>query len=155
MKRHNRILAACISAALAVPAASSAWAQDGAEGVIEEIVATGTRREGKSPTETLSPVDILGGELLTQQATFDMTDGVTKISPALKHPAVSNCRRHGVHSPGHAPQPRTRPHPGPRRWFASPPLAARQPAALAAWHRQHRRTGCRLFCNSVGRDQAR
>ena len=83
MKRHNRILAACISAALAVPAASTAWAQDGAEGVIEEIVATGTRREGKSPTETLSPVDILGGEQLTQQATFDMTDGVTKISPAL------------------------------------------------------------------------
>ena len=51
--------------------------------VFEEIVATGTRRQGLSPTETLSPVDILGGEALTNQATFDLTDAITKIAPSL------------------------------------------------------------------------
>jgi iron complex outermembrane receptor protein len=36
-----------------------------------------------SPTETLSPVDVFGGDSVTQQATFDLTDGLTKLSPAL------------------------------------------------------------------------
>ena len=56
-----------------------------AEAVIEmeEVVVTGTRKEGMSPTETLSPVDVFGGDSVTQQATFDLTDGLTKLSPAL------------------------------------------------------------------------
>ena len=49
----------------------------------EEIVVTGTRKGGQSPTETLSPVDLLGGELLTDQAAFDLTDGLPKMSPSL------------------------------------------------------------------------
>ncbi len=60
-------------------------AQDEAadEGIIEEIVTTGTRREGLSPTETLSPIDVLTGDTVSNQATFDLTDGLTKIAPAL------------------------------------------------------------------------
>jgi iron complex outermembrane receptor protein len=50
---------------------------------IEEIVVTGTRKGGQSPTETLSPVDLLGGEMLSDQATFDLTEGLPKISPSL------------------------------------------------------------------------
>lgn len=50
---------------------------------IEEIVATGTRKEGQSPTETLSPIDVISGGAVVNQAAFDMTDGLTKISPAL------------------------------------------------------------------------
>lgn len=34
---------------------------------IEEVVVTGTRKEGLSPTETLSPVDVLGGADLANQ----------------------------------------------------------------------------------------
>ena len=65
-------------------ATSPAWSQqaDGAED-IEEIVITGTRREGQSPTETLSPIDVLTGEALANQATFDMTDGLPKIAPSI------------------------------------------------------------------------
>lgn len=59
-------------------------AQDeGADEVIEEIVTTGTRREGQSPTETLSPVDVFSGDVLANQATFDLTDGLTKIIPSI------------------------------------------------------------------------
>jgi iron complex outermembrane receptor protein len=62
----------------------SAWSQSTADhSLIEEIVTTGTRREGQSPTETLSPIDVLAGAALTDQATFDMTDGLTKIAPSL------------------------------------------------------------------------
>jgi iron complex outermembrane receptor protein len=76
-----------LSAAIAVSIAMMplmAFPQDeGADEVIEEIITTGTRREGQSPAETLSPVDVLGGETLTDQATFDLTDGLTKIAPSL------------------------------------------------------------------------
>tara|TARA_R110002072_G_scaffold13418_7_gene56195 strand:- start:26215 stop:28782 length:2568 start_codon:yes stop_codon:yes gene_type:complete len=50
---------------------------------IEEVVVTGTRKEGLSPTETLSPVDVFSGASLANQATFDMTDGITKLSPSI------------------------------------------------------------------------
>ena len=50
---------------------------------LEEIVVTGTRKAGQSPTETLSPVDLIGGAMLTEQAAFDLTDGLPKLSPSL------------------------------------------------------------------------
>jgi len=59
-------------------------AQEAADNeVITEIVTTGTRREGQSPTETLSPVDVIGGPALANLSTFDMTDGLTKIVPSI------------------------------------------------------------------------
>lgn len=58
-------------------------AEENAEAIIEEIVVTGTRRVGLSPTETLSPVDVIGGERLRNQAGFDLTDSLSAISPSL------------------------------------------------------------------------
>ncbi len=72
-----------VALALTVTAPATALAQQSSEEVIEEIVTTGTRREGQSPTETLSPIDVLSGNALADQATFDMTDGITKIAPSL------------------------------------------------------------------------
>lgn len=51
--------------------------------VLEEIVVTGTRKEGLSPTETLSPVDVIGGATLANQGSFNLTDSLTKIAPSL------------------------------------------------------------------------
>jgi iron complex outermembrane receptor protein len=68
---------------MVVPSSPS-WAQvETAEGLLEEIVTTGTRREGQSPTETLSPIDVLSGEAFTNQSTFDVTEALTKIAPSL------------------------------------------------------------------------
>jgi iron complex outermembrane receptor protein len=53
------------------------------EGLIEEVVTTGTRKEGQSPTETLSPIDVLGGQAISDQATFDMTEGLAKVAPSF------------------------------------------------------------------------
>jgi iron complex outermembrane receptor protein len=63
---------------------SPAWSQAAAEEeTIEEVVTTGTRKEGVSPTETMSPIDVLTGATFTNQGTFDMTDGFTKVAPSL------------------------------------------------------------------------
>ncbi len=73
--------AAAISLAIGSPAAFS-QTDDGSD-LLEEIVTTGTRRQGQSPTETLSPIDVLAGTALANQASFDMTDGLTKIAPSI------------------------------------------------------------------------
>jgi iron complex outermembrane receptor protein len=51
--------------------------------VLEEMIVTGTRRVGVSPTESYSPVDLVGGEQLADQASFDLTESLTKVHPAL------------------------------------------------------------------------
>jgi len=72
--------AVAITLALTSPAAFS---QDTEEELIEEVITTGTRRQGQSPTETMSPIDVLAGTAISNQATFDLTDGLTKIAPSL------------------------------------------------------------------------
>lgn len=74
-----RLLRAAVIIAL-VPVPELAAAQ---EGPIEEVVVTGTRRAGLSPTETLSPVDMLAGDRVDRQASFDLTEALTKLSPSL------------------------------------------------------------------------
>lgn len=81
------VLPACISAALMSVAAVQVHAQEERKKVelpeLEEVVVTGTRREGVSPTETLSPIDVIGGELVGNQAAFDLTDSLSKLSPSI------------------------------------------------------------------------
>jgi iron complex outermembrane receptor protein len=76
--RHLLVTVAATATALGAPAAVLAQDSD-----LEEIVVTGTRKGGQSPTETLSPVDLLSGSLLSEQATFDLTDALPKVSPSL------------------------------------------------------------------------
>ena len=87
MKLLTRMGAWSLALVVAVPAAmtSTVTLAQGADDdeVIEEVIATGTRRAGQSPTETLSPIDVLGGEALANQATFDVTESITKIAPSL------------------------------------------------------------------------
>ena len=72
--------AVAFSLALGSPAAFS---QDTEEDLIEEVITTGTRKKGLSPTETMSPIDVLSGTSLSNQAAFDMTDGLTKVTPSI------------------------------------------------------------------------
>lgn len=79
----NRILrprpASLVAAAVALVISQGAYAQ----ATLTEVVVTGTRREGVSPTESLSPVDVIDGGAISDQAAFDLTDSLTKISPSL------------------------------------------------------------------------
>jgi len=76
------ILASSIMAL--VPALSPTFASaEGGPAFLEEVVVTGTRKVGQSPTETLSPIDVVSGQALANQGSFDLTDSLTKISPSL------------------------------------------------------------------------
>jgi iron complex outermembrane recepter protein len=79
-----KILAIATAASLAAPTAGAQEAQEPEDAAdLEQIVVTGTRREGQSPTETLSPISVLSGEALDEQATYDMTEALPKLAPSL------------------------------------------------------------------------
>ena len=67
---------------LNVSAAESSQGSEANEDV-EKITITGSRKVGQLPTETLSPVDILGGDALQEQGSFDLTDSLSKIAPSI------------------------------------------------------------------------
>ncbi|WP_237067346.1 TonB-dependent receptor plug domain-containing protein [Microbulbifer guangxiensis] len=88
MKTYSlKPLSLAVAAVLAMPV--TAFAQESSESQaaddrrMEEVITTGTRVEGLSPTETLSPVDVLGGENLSDQASFDLTESLAKIAPSF------------------------------------------------------------------------
>lgn len=72
-------------AALVLSGSGPAFAQDEEEEatILEEVIVTGTRREGRSLTETLSPIDVISGSALENQSRTDLTDTLTKLTPAL------------------------------------------------------------------------
>lgn len=82
MHFKKTILASSIVALVPAVTSPLVSAQD-APVALEEVVVTGTRKEGQSPTETLSPIDVIGGEVLSKQASFDLTESLTKIEPSL------------------------------------------------------------------------
>lgn len=85
MKKPNMLVKPLALAIMGIAAmqGGNAAAQANAAAEVEEIVVTGTRREGLSPTETLSPVDVIQGGSIQNQGAFDLTDSFTKLTPAL------------------------------------------------------------------------
>ncbi|MCG8370598.1 MAG: TonB-dependent receptor plug domain-containing protein, partial [Proteobacteria bacterium] len=85
MKPFNRTgaLSFALACAVAISATPARGQSVNEEGFIEEIVTTGTRKKGQSPTETLSPIDVLSGEAFVNQSTFDVTEALTRIAPSL------------------------------------------------------------------------
>ena len=75
------LLLAAAASALATPAV--VLSAEIPERTLAEIVVTGTRKVGQSPTETLSPVDLISGDLIGEQATYDLTDSLTRVSPSI------------------------------------------------------------------------
>ena len=77
--KTNRFVLLIVTAGLLAPITITLAQEE----VLEEVVVTGTRREGVSPTETLSPVDLIAGDKLSDQAAFDLTDSLSKVNPSL------------------------------------------------------------------------
>ena len=82
MKVRARRWVATASAALAATGVG-AQEQEQDQDTLAEVVVTGTRVAGRVATETLSPVDLVRGEELAEQATFDLTDSLAKVSPSI------------------------------------------------------------------------
>jgi len=93
--RHR--LAAAVAAALFSAVVPAAFAQDAAqppapaaapaarqEAVdLDKLVVTGTRVQGRSPTESMSPVDVFRPADLEKQASADFTDQLANIAPSF------------------------------------------------------------------------
>ena len=75
------------SAVLAIPplTLTSVSAQQSEATVIEEIVIIGSRRQdGRSQTESLVPVDVFGGEDLSNMGSTDMDQALSNLIPSYK-----------------------------------------------------------------------
>jgi len=90
MATHFRPIRSRLALAVVVAlAAAPAFAQDTKPAAdpdakkLDNVVVTGTRKAGLSPTETISPVDAYSGVQLEQTASPDLTESLTKIMPAL------------------------------------------------------------------------
>jgi len=68
---------------IGLSATVSAQSEDDETNQLEEIIVTGTRKEGQLITETLSPIDVISGSALGYQAAADLTDTLTKLTPSL------------------------------------------------------------------------
>jgi iron complex outermembrane receptor protein len=66
---------------------SAAAAQTAVNSEVEEVVVTGTRTEGRSRLETLSPVDVLQGEVLARQGNgAELAQALANLTPAVNFP---------------------------------------------------------------------
>lgn len=71
-----------ITAGFAAFCAPSANAQDGADEVLDVIIVTGTRRDGRTISESPVPVDVFSGEKLHDMGTGDMDDILRTLIPS-------------------------------------------------------------------------
>lgn len=73
------ILAPAFASSLAM---SGAMAQSGAD-AIEEVIAVGTRMEGRTATESLVPVDVISEEAIQNSGAVDTADMLRKLAPSF------------------------------------------------------------------------
>ena len=79
MKFPVRTLAVAVAAALVVPT-QAAFAQD--ESLTEEVVVIGTRTEGRSALDSPAPVDVIGGDTMSNQGDTDMSNLLRNVVPS-------------------------------------------------------------------------
>ena len=74
-----RTLAVAVATALLVPIHATI-AQD--ENLTEEVVVIGTRTEGRSALDSPAPVDVIGGETMSNQGDTDMSNLLRNVVPS-------------------------------------------------------------------------
>ena len=79
MKFTYRTLAVAVAAALVVPTQAT-FAQD--KNLTEEVVVIGTRTEGRSALDSPAPVDVIGGETMSNQGDTDMSNLLRNVVPS-------------------------------------------------------------------------
>lgn len=94
MKRFRISLAACSAIALVLSSQAAVAAVDGAdaaEGPVADsgdatgntIIVTGTRRTGRTATESAVPIDVIGGEDISSLATADVKVAMKNLVPSI------------------------------------------------------------------------
>ncbi|WP_343228649.1 TonB-dependent receptor [Sphingomonas colocasiae] len=87
-----------LASALSAVAATAAQAQaapgappqgEGDTAPSDEIVVTGTRVQGRSRLDSVSPIDVLSGAALRQQGTTEVAEALASITPSIDFPRAS------------------------------------------------------------------
>jgi iron complex outermembrane receptor protein len=76
------VLMAAFLTFAAVPT-TNVRAQDGADESIDEVTVTGSRRQGRSPTDMAAPVDIIGSDQLANQAPNNISELLRSAVPSF------------------------------------------------------------------------
>ena len=79
MKFPIRTLAVAVAAAALAPT-QAAFAQG--ESLTEEVVVIGTRTEGRSALDSPAPIDVIGGETMSNQGDTDMSNLLRNVVPS-------------------------------------------------------------------------
>ena len=79
MKFPIRTLAVAVAAATMVPT-FNVLAQE--ETLTEEVVVIGTRTQGRSALDSPAPVDVIGGETMSNQGDTDMSNLLRNVIPS-------------------------------------------------------------------------
>lgn len=80
------------SALVALAQAPGAWAQEraapapAADDEGQAVVVTGSRAQPRSRLDTVSPVDVLTGEALSQQGTTEIAEALSSVAPSIDFP---------------------------------------------------------------------
>ncbi len=75
--------AAVISLLVCLPGSGANAQEDASEDVVDEIVITGSRRQGRSPTDLPVPVDIIGAEQLINQGPSNISELLRTAIPSF------------------------------------------------------------------------
>ncbi len=91
IRTHRTLLMAFASAGamLAFPLAAVAQSTPGQDeaSVVDEVVVTGTRTVGRTRLDTIAPVDVISGEVLTRQgAGTELAQALAATAPAISFP---------------------------------------------------------------------
>jgi iron complex outermembrane receptor protein len=81
--RQPLVTILALTVLIGMPSASFAQTDEDETDMLEEVTITGTRKAGVSSLDTLSPVSVIGGMELERQGLSDLTDALTKVTPAL------------------------------------------------------------------------
>ncbi|NBW09600.1 MAG: TonB-dependent receptor [Caulobacteraceae bacterium] len=92
-------LMACplVAAAQTVPARTAPTAEPDDASTVEEVVVTGTRTLGRTRLDTIAPVDVISGEVLTKQGTgTELAAALAATAPSINfpRPAISDGSDH-------------------------------------------------------------
>ncbi len=83
----SSILGTTVALLFSIAPTAVVHAQDGADVGLEEVIVTGSRRQGRSPTDVSSPVDIIGAEQLQNQGDIDTINLIRATVPSFNSDA--------------------------------------------------------------------
>lgn len=95
MNTRKRLTRSALALAVAGVLGTPAWAQDNPQSTasnataLQTVVVTGTHMSGRTESSSLTPIDVVSGNLLQQTGTTELSTALSRIIPSLNFPRPS------------------------------------------------------------------